>query len=451
MILISRFPRIVILLSPVCSRHHRSLHPVCHEVSLTPSIASPNCSCQSVTVILRAEFACISQFSLRYEKWLRFVVREFHLHWFCSAKMLEVRRVVTEVKERGGKRAKTVVFSQWTSFLDLLEDDLKRDFRCVRIDGTMDANQRIVAMNAFNSEQRGSPTVMLASLMAAGVGINLLGACNVVVCDPWWNPAVEDQAIDRVYRIGQTEPVTVYRLIVANTVEERMLCLHSWKRQLASCALVMRSPEELKKMKLAEMKQLFGVLPAAAAPIPAPLVLAPPPMQVDQHNASALAGGGTVVGPQESCSPQPSAVTASGGGRSGSFSPFQAAQDRVGAGPGGSNHATSAVGGVRSGSFSPHQAAQHRVGHGPGGSDHATYVLDKSLAPDEECAICLDTFDAGQSVTRLSCLCLYHRQCIEVWWETSNNLASHCPTHLDAVPAVFPVLPGSLLHSPPCF
>ncbi len=149
--------------------------------------------------------------------------------------------------------------------------------RCTRIDGTMNGQERTVAMQAFNSENAGSPVVMLASLMAAGVGINLLGACNVCLCDPWWNPAAEDQAIDRVYRIGQMQPVNVYRLIVANTIEERMLLLHEAKRQIAGVALVLRSPEELQEvsvvvlvvhdwltvrggaqMKLAQMRFLFG-------------------------------------------------------------------------------------------------------------------------------------------------------------------------------------------------
>lgn len=166
-----------------------------------------------------------------------------------STKMREVLRVVKDVKARGGPRAKTVVFSQWTSFLDLVEDFLVASgFRCARIDGSMNAQERVLAMQAFNSENAGSPVVMLASLMAAGVGINLLGACNVCLCDPWWNPATEDQAIDRVHRMGQTQPVNVYRLLVANTIEERLLRLHESKRQIAGVALVLRSPEELQEV-----------------------------------------------------------------------------------------------------------------------------------------------------------------------------------------------------------
>lgn len=172
--------------------------------------------------------------------------------------MKEVLRIVKEVQANGGPRAKTVVFSQWTSFLDLLEDMVQgAGLRCVRIDGTMSASERLVAMRAFNSTNAGSPTVMLASLMAAGVGINLLGGCNIVMSDVWWSPAVEDQAIDRVHRIGQTQPVSVYRLIVANSVEERMTQLHDAKRALAGTALMLRSPEELKLFKREYLARLF--------------------------------------------------------------------------------------------------------------------------------------------------------------------------------------------------
>lgn len=115
-------------------------------------------------------------------------------------------------------------------------------------------------MRAFNSEDKGSPAIILVSLMAGGVGVNLIGACNLIIADPWWNPAVEDQAIDRVYRIGQTEPVRVYRLIIANSVEERLLRLHAGKRSLAAAALVLKSPEELSNIKLRDMSFLFGVM-----------------------------------------------------------------------------------------------------------------------------------------------------------------------------------------------
>ena len=78
---------------------------------------------------------------------------------------------------------------------------------------------------------------MLMSLKAGGTGLNLTAADHVFLCDPWWNPAVEDQAADRAHRIGQTRPVFVYRLVAADTVEERILVLQDTKRALMDAAL----------------------------------------------------------------------------------------------------------------------------------------------------------------------------------------------------------------------
>jgi SNF2 family DNA or RNA helicase len=85
--------------------------------------------------------------------------------------------------------------------------------------------------------QDGEGDVFLISLKAGGTGINLTGADYVIHLDPWWNPAVEDQATDRAHRIGQTRPVTVYRLIARGTVEERILQLHASKRALVADVL----------------------------------------------------------------------------------------------------------------------------------------------------------------------------------------------------------------------
>ncbi|MFO7562319.1 MAG: C-terminal helicase domain-containing protein, partial [Enhygromyxa sp.] len=81
------------------------------------------------------------------------------------------------------------------------------------------------------------PPVMLLSLKAGGTGLNLTAADNVFLLDPWWNPAVEDQAADRAHRIGQDKPVIVHRLIASETVEERILALQDRKRQLAQTAV----------------------------------------------------------------------------------------------------------------------------------------------------------------------------------------------------------------------
>ena len=101
----------------------------------------------------------------------------------------------------------------------------------VRLDGSMSAEERRKALRRFR-EERGV-RVLLLSLKAGGVGLNLTAADCVIHYDPWWNPAVEQQATDRAWRIGQDKPVFVYRLITEGTVEERIQALQARKSQLA--------------------------------------------------------------------------------------------------------------------------------------------------------------------------------------------------------------------------
>jgi superfamily II DNA or RNA helicase len=129
---------------------------------------------------------------------------------------------------------KALVFSQWTSLLDLIEPALGRaELPFARLDGTTRDRADVVAR--FQAD--GGPPVMLVSLKAGGSGLNLTAADHVFLCDPWWNPAVEAQAADRTHRIGQTRPVFVYRLVAAATVEERILALQDAKRALMDAAL----------------------------------------------------------------------------------------------------------------------------------------------------------------------------------------------------------------------
>ncbi|CAG9330396.1 unnamed protein product [Blepharisma stoltei] len=120
----------------------------------------------------------------------------------------------------------TVVFTQWTSMLDLLEIALqKARISYSRLDGSMNKNQRENALQEFKAGRQ----VMLISLKAGGVGINLTYASRVVLMDPWWNPAVENQAIERVHRIGQEKQVKAYKFVCRDTVEEKMLALQERK------------------------------------------------------------------------------------------------------------------------------------------------------------------------------------------------------------------------------
>jgi superfamily II DNA or RNA helicase len=133
-----------------------------------------------------------------------------------------------------GDGHKALVFSQWTSLLDKLEPGLlARDIPFVRLDGS--TRDRAGVVSRFQAPD--GPPVMLLSLKAGGVGLNLTAADHVFLMDPWWNPAAEDQAADRAHRIGQDRPVMVYRLVASETVEEKIIALQERKRALAEAAL----------------------------------------------------------------------------------------------------------------------------------------------------------------------------------------------------------------------
>lgn len=148
-----------------------------------------------------------------------------------SAKLKVLMENLDEAVSEGHK---ALVFSQWTSFLDLVEPHLaSAGLPYGRLDGSTRDRAGVVAR--FQDEA--GPPVLLISLRAGGTGLNLTAADHVFILDPWWNPAVEDQAADRAHRIGQDRPVMVHRLVAAQTVEERILALQARKRELSEAAL----------------------------------------------------------------------------------------------------------------------------------------------------------------------------------------------------------------------
>lgn len=150
----------------------------------------------------------------------------------AGAKLELFGEVVAELLEN---RHKALVFSQFVGHLEILREYLearKLDYRY--LDGSTPPRDRKREVDAF---QAGQGDLFLISLKAGGLGLNLTAADYVIHMDPWWNPAVEDQASDRAHRIGQQRPVTVYRLVTRNTIEEKILKLHQEKRDLASSLL----------------------------------------------------------------------------------------------------------------------------------------------------------------------------------------------------------------------
>ena len=146
----------------------------------------------------------------------------------------KIERLLEALEESVSEGHKALVFSQWTSFLDLVEPALKQAaIPFTRLDGT--TVDRGAVVNKFQDQN--GPPVMLVSLKAGGTGLNLTAADHVFLLDPWWNPAVEDQAASRAHRIGQDRPVMVHRMVAKDTVEERILALQEKKRRIADVAL----------------------------------------------------------------------------------------------------------------------------------------------------------------------------------------------------------------------
>ncbi|HEX3774060.1 MAG TPA: DEAD/DEAH box helicase [Polyangiaceae bacterium] len=146
----------------------------------------------------------------------------------------KIEALLESLEQVAAEGHKALVFSQWTSLLDLVEPHLERaGLRSVRLDGS--TRDRAAVVREFQGDD--GPPVMLTSLKAGGTGLNLTAADHVFLLDPWWNPAAEDQAADRAHRIGQESPVLVYRLIAKDTVEEGILALQAKKRALADAAL----------------------------------------------------------------------------------------------------------------------------------------------------------------------------------------------------------------------
>jgi len=170
-----------------------------------------------------------------------------------SAKLRALRELLDEAVD-GGHRA--LVFSQFTSVLDLLEPALaEAGLPCLRLDGSTPPADRLALCDRFNSDA--ALPVFLISLKAGGTGLNLTGADTVIHFDPWWNPAVEAQASDRAHRLGQTRVVTVYKLIAAGTIEERVLALQQSKAGLLE-EFFAESGAALAKISLADVQQLLA-------------------------------------------------------------------------------------------------------------------------------------------------------------------------------------------------
>jgi SNF2 family DNA or RNA helicase len=184
-------------------------------------------------------------------------------NWEDSAKVTQVVDLLEEIQETDEK---TIIFSQWTGMLDMIECQIKyklSGLRYCRYTGKMSRNQRDEAVRDFCENPRN--TVMLVSLRAGNAGLNLTVASRIIICDPFWNPFIEAQAIDRAHRIGQNREVKVHRVLVKETVEDRILALQENKRKLVEAALDEGQSKSVGRLSERELAYLFGVNSAGGA------------------------------------------------------------------------------------------------------------------------------------------------------------------------------------------
>ncbi|KAL7627317.1 hypothetical protein AAE478_001509 [Parahypoxylon ruwenzoriense] len=177
--------------------------------------------------------------------------------WVPSAKINKTMEILCSIRDRNPNE-KTLVFSLWTSFLDLLEIPVyDQGFRYTRYDGTMHPSDRDGAVKEFMKKP--GVQIMLVSLTAGNAGLNLTEATQVIILEPFWNPFVEDQAIDRAHRIGQKRDVTVHRVLIEGTVEDRIRKLQESKRKLVNAALSEEGAQSMGRLNLSQLRGLFGL------------------------------------------------------------------------------------------------------------------------------------------------------------------------------------------------
>ena len=161
--------------------------------------------------------------------------------------------LVDEAMEAGRK---VLVFSQFTSYLDVLSAELdRRGIAHFTITGATPKRERVRLVNQFNDDET---PVFLVSLKAGGTGLNLTGASVVVHADPWWNAAATDQATDRAHRIGQSREVDVYKVVAKGTIEERIVALQEAKRDLADSVIAATNGEALAGLTRERLAELLG-------------------------------------------------------------------------------------------------------------------------------------------------------------------------------------------------
>ena len=203
----------------------------------------------------RKTLAQLKKEGMRNAKARRQYLRRLEREWETSTKIEKVMEILEATQNRQDNE-KTIIFSQFTSMLDLIEVPISRkDWSYKRYDGSMSSNARNDAVLEFTD--RKDCRIMLVSLKAGNSGLNLVAASQVIIVDPFWNPYIEEQAIDRAHRIGQMRPVQVHRILVENTVEDRILTLQEKKREIIEGALDENASHAIGRLGVKELAFLF--------------------------------------------------------------------------------------------------------------------------------------------------------------------------------------------------
>ncbi|KAF5099768.1 hypothetical protein D0Z00_001509 [Geotrichum galactomycetum] len=178
--------------------------------------------------------------------------------WISSCKIEKCLEIIDNVR-KNFPGEKVIIFSQFTSLLDFMEIalDQKNQRNYLRYDGSMTAaNRHKVVLDFFDKSEQ---DLLLISLKAGNVGLTLTCASHIVIMDPFWNPFVEEQAMDRAHRIGQIRPVFVHKLVIEGTVEDRILALQQKKKEMINSALDENEMRSIGRLNQQELMYLFGL------------------------------------------------------------------------------------------------------------------------------------------------------------------------------------------------
>ncbi|KZM21104.1 uncharacterized protein EKO05_0003573 [Ascochyta rabiei] len=236
---------------------HAEADEVVEPVSKTKSKKKRNKGKGKAKARPKVTLAQLKKESLRSKAAKQKYLRRLRKTWITSAKIEKTMELLSDIAAKDPTE-KVLIFSQFTSLLDLLEVPMyERRLRYQRYDGSMSMGDRADAVERFMDSP--DERIMLLSLKAGNAGLNLAKASQVILLDPFWNPYVEEQAIDRAHRMPQPREVTVHRVLVPETVEDRICEIQDKKREMIDTALDEKSSKSLTRLDARELRFLFGM------------------------------------------------------------------------------------------------------------------------------------------------------------------------------------------------